>query len=532
MEKENKVGLTTIENLKNIYNLDYDLILDKVLNKTNFRDLTQIVFEIIDSFKKLNKNKDKIESVYDRLIEYSLETSLNVHLLNKSTNDGKQSIIKTPVSNYDLSNCDLFLNYLRNCYANCSYQMKFILFKLYFIYFIRFINLNIKSILNLSQLPEDLVSAISDESTIADVKVNSFDFLVKFFNLITSNANNIDEMKKNNLIRYFVDISLTILYEQDNDSDPNVIKLCINTLSKLALLNEQLKCLILNKLYQKLLNNLALNDTSLTSESKKRLESFIQDSNLNLLTSLADYIVQLPSNENQVNYLNKLEYWHLIQIGLTHTNSLTRKRALYLLKRTNDLAMVNKQEINSEYFDVYESSAKVFLYEATWSIWNDYFLCIELLEESSVHIIKPSLVKVNNLIDAVKSNRFHFTWLIALFSRAFLHESKFIVRWAVSTFLQSDLHLKTTSNKEITNYSINRINSFILGPLMIILQKSHLYYRAEDTCFIENCPKIAHLLSNFIQSYLQSLPNFKQRGLFFIFIFYLKFNLISKNLIN
>lgn len=521
MEKENKVSLTTIENLKNIYNLDYELILDKVLNKSNFRELTQIVFEIIDSFKKLNINKDKVESIYDKLIEYSLEASVNIHLVNKSTNGKKQLIIKTPISNYDFSNYDLILNYLRNCYADCSYQMKFNLFKLYFIYFTRITNLNVKSISNLSQLPDDVVLAISDESITVLNMNNSFDFLVKFFNIITSNLNNNDEIKNDNLIQYFIDISLTILYEQDNGSDTNITKLCINTLSKLALLNEQLKCLILNKLYQKLVNNLALNDTSLTSESKKRLESFIQDSNLNLLTSLADYIVQLSSNEKQVNYLNKLEYWQLVQTGLAHTNSLTRKRALYLLKRTNDLALVNHKEINSDYFDLYENSAKVHLYQATWSIWNDYFLCIELLEESSVHIIKPSLAKVNNLIDAVKSNQFHFTWLLVLFNRAFLHESKFIVRWAVTTFLQSDLHVKITSSKEMIN-GVNRMNSFLLGPLMIILQKSHLYYRAEDTSFIEYCPKIAHLFSKFLQSYLQSLPNFEQRGLFLFKIIYSK----------
>jgi hypothetical protein len=512
MERENNVSRTTIENLKSIYNLDYDLILDKVLDKTNFRELTQIVFEIIGSFQKINKNKDKIESIYDRLIEYSLETSLNIYLVNKSTNGCKQLIIQTPISNFDLSNCELILNYLRNCYLDCSCQMKFILFKLYFIYFTRFTNVNVKSICNLSQLSNDLVSAISDESVTVNLN-KSFDFLVKFFNIITSNLNNVDEIKNNSLIQYFVDLSLIILYEQDNGSDPNIIKLCINTLSKIALLNDEFKCLLLNKLYQRLVNNLAINDNCLTSESKKRLESFIQDSNLNLLTSLADYIVQLPSNGTQVNYLNKLEYWQLIQTGLAHTNSLTRKRALYLLKRTNDLALVNRIEINSEYFDIYDSSTKVHLYEATWSIWNDYFLSIELLEETSVHIIKTSLVKVNNLIDAVKSNKFHFTWLLALFSRAFLHESKFIVRWAVSTFLQSDLHLKIASTKDTKNV-INRMNTFLLGPLMIVLQKSHLYYRAEDTTFIENCPKIAHLFSKFFQSYLQSQPNYDLRGEF------------------
>lgn len=95
----------------------------------------------------------------------------------------------------------------------------------------------------------------------------------------------------------------------------------------------------------------------------------------------------MKSSSRQLEFLSKSEFWHLIQTGLTHTNSLTRKRALYLLKRTTDFALVNKIKINSAYHDQYlngSETVNVNLFNAESSLWNDFFLCIELLEETSV----------------------------------------------------------------------------------------------------------------------------------------------------
>lgn len=97
---------------------------------------------------------------------------------------------------------------------------------------------------------------------------------------------------------------------------------------------------------------------------------------------------------------------------------------------------------------------------------------------NKVHIIKPSLVKLNTIIEAIKSNRFHYSWLLVLISRAFLHESKYIVRWAVNTFLQSDIHLKIKNLKSenIPNF-LRVFNSFLFKPFILILQKSYVFKR-------------------------------------------------------
>lgn len=86
-----------------------------------------------------------------------------------------------------------------------------------------------------------------------------------------------------------------------------------------------------------------------------------------------------------------------------------------------------------------------------------------------------------SLIEAAKSNKFHYSWLLVLLNRAFFHESKVIVKWAVAAFLQSNMHtlIKRIPSEQAKNFknTLDKFNSFIMGPLMLILQKFYLYNR-------------------------------------------------------
>ncbi|CAF0769437.1 unnamed protein product, partial [Brachionus calyciflorus] len=98
-----------------------------------------------------------------------------------------------------------------------------------------------------------------------------------------------------------------------------------------------------------------------------------------------------------------------------------------------------------------------------------------------------------------------------LISRAFLHESKFIVRWAVNTFLQSNIHLliekiHPESVEKRTKF-INVIDNFVFKPFLVTIQKSHIFKKSEDSQYVESCPKVANALSDFLRSYMTVLPN-------------------------
>ena len=157
--------------------------------------------------------------------------------------------------------------------------------------------------------------------------------------------------------------------------------MCINAVSNICHSANSFKEMVLEKSFKKLKETAQLIDTS----EKKRLESFIQDSNLGLFTSLAEFFMPVGSQQTNIEYLKLTEFWHMIQVGLSHTNSLTRKRALYLLKRTTDIASVNKVDVTSNFVDVSEKEKKnVYLYDSKSKIWNEYFLCLEMMEETSV----------------------------------------------------------------------------------------------------------------------------------------------------
>jgi len=119
-----------------------------------------------------------------------------------------------------------------------------------------------------------------------------------------------------------------------------------------------------------------------------------------------------------------------------------------------------------------------------------------MMEETSVHIVKPRLLIVSeSLVPAVvQTGELHFTWVLVLLSRA-----KFIVRWAMRTFLQSGLKIETDLDYKFTN-------RFLLGPFMGVLQKGFLYQKAEDNLFDDKCPKIGGLVADFFGQYVGGMP--------------------------
>jgi hypothetical protein len=505
-----------IENLRDIYKFDFKHFLTSVVTQENFFEHYQLIEEIFESLKSDTKNSTEsrqlLESVSDKLLNFCLSRLFVDVAENQFRVDSQQL-------DFNNLNANEIINFVRLCSSFCSTNIATALFKVFIVYIIKIMVVNKLNYSKYSALGSELglnekFFATSNETGNV-IEIKQVNFLLNLFNLIASNnlkSINFETIKSNQkLLEILIDASLFTLHKLN---DNNLLgKLCINTLTKLGYINKTIRNSVLVQVFERLKENLqgeviyqkaSQTIINYVNDSKKRLESFIQDLDLNLLASLGDHIAESAldsvSDPKYINYLTKSQFWHLIQSCLAHTNSLSRKQALYLLKRSIDLALVNKIEMNSSYYDTFsvidsnqnnlvqmngESKSnvlKVNLFQATWSAWNDFFLCIELLEETSVHVIKPVLCKVNNIIDAIKSNQFHYSWLFALISRAFLHESKFIVRWAVSTFLQfdlSELTLKAASGPDTPTREnlMLKINDFIFGPFILIMQKFYLYHK-------------------------------------------------------
>jgi hypothetical protein len=292
--------------------------------------------------------------------------------------------------------------------------------------------------------------------------------LNNYYNIIMQQSSDCIIRENRELLENLIEITLKFLFEIDN-TNIILIRICVNTIEKLLKVNLNLKAFILDKCLQ--LTKSSYEDLSSLILNKKRLESHCEDINMFLLTTIADYIIVNESNGDN-GYLNKYQFWYLLQTSLIHTNALTRKRGLYLLKRTIDFSLTNKTRITCD-----EEKNFCFLFDSSLSIWTDFFLCIELFEETSIHVIKPCLSKIDNILEEVRNGRLHLTWLLILIQRALTHESKFMIRWSLAYFYQANFFDLFEKNYYEAKNFMKILNSFIMGPLFVVLQEAFLYYK-------------------------------------------------------
>lgn len=377
METETKESL--INSLRQILNLDLSQFLTTKLNEHNFLDYFHLVLEIFND----NSVPPEVKSTNsDKLLDYCMS---------------KLSL----KSDFDLTKThpihDQLLKYIRLCAPYASKVTVDEFFKVYVVYFVKLLIVNklnpvgwddnLAKFLNLNRTNVDVSNEIG-----TGPNAKQINFLTDCFSLMvnetTFESTKSDDQKR--LVVFLIDNSLKLLYELNDYDCVQLNKLAVNNLTKLASVSAQLKIFILGKIYNdymKIESETSSSSSSNTSnDTKKRLESHFKNVDLNLLTSLADYFltnVDELTHQPDAYFLDKSEYWILIQNGLCHTNSFTRKQALYLLKRTNDLASVCKLNINSNYVDSFANKT-LHLYESSWPCWDDFYLCIELFEETSV----------------------------------------------------------------------------------------------------------------------------------------------------
>lgn len=100
-----------------------------------------------------------------------------------------------------------------------------------------------------------------------------------------------------------------------------------------------------------------------------------------ILCGLADFF----SSPGNYNLFDKADFWEIIQKGLVLNEPLSRKRAMYLLKRALDL--LDKQP--SDLSVMSEKGCCIFYWssgkkESLMSTWQDFVLLMETLDEKQV----------------------------------------------------------------------------------------------------------------------------------------------------
>ncbi|CAH1792156.1 unnamed protein product, partial [Owenia fusiformis] len=209
------------------------------------------------------------------------------------------------------------------------------------------------------------------------------------------------------------------------------------------------------------------------------------------------------------------KFWEIIQYGISHKNPLSRKRSMYLLKRMVDTCEHQKQNLT---FAFGPDNVPIFQWskkdgEKLSSIWEDYFLLMETLDEKQTHVIRPVMPRFENLVNAscatTIGTTFHTSWLCTIIKRASIHESANILRWAVQSLFDIDLKLCPMLEQGC--------DKFFCGELVKILTDSSLYARSFEGC-LGSIPPLAKSLGTFLTNCHDVIEPLKRTQFFESFI--------------
>ncbi|XP_069000980.1 probable methyltransferase TARBP1 [Embiotoca jacksoni] len=233
------------------------------------------------------------------------------------------------------------------------------------------------------------------------------------------------------------------------------------------------------------------------------------------LTALSDHLLNPhnpPSSSSSPDPRVSLQFWRMVQDGLIHRDSVSRKRALYLLKRCAALSEEEGLDCPSSpsgedetLFKWSRSRTKVLR-----EFWEDYALVMETLEENQVHVVRPVLNRIDTLIQTTVNDSqapgqglFHPSWLLCVYQRMFHSENKSLMREGVC-------HLLELQGLQQSTFAL-AFSQFIVGPFMDVLSESSLFHRSVGQS-VGDCPELAVKLQAFLATLFSSLSPEDQGG--------------------
>ncbi|KAK6293826.1 hypothetical protein J4Q44_G00361520, partial [Coregonus suidteri] len=257
------------------------------------------------------------------------------------------------------------------------------------------------------------------------------------------------------------------------------------------------------------------------SDSSNTNSPVVTERTLLCLTALSDYLfppakLQLHTPPQSLSYTRpdprrSLQFWRILQDGLTHKDNVSRKRALYLLKRCVALSEDEAAEFPSSSVSI-EDDEIIFRWAPDRSkllreFWEDYALVMETLEENQIHVVRPVLNRIHTLIQTAANDSqgvslFHPSWLLGVYHRMFHSENKSVMREGVC-------HLLVLQVVRRPAFAL-AFSQFIVGPFMDVMSESSLFHRTAGQS-VGECPELGVKLQVFMVRFFSSLPQ-ENRG--------------------
>uniref|UniRef100_A0A3Q3IHR2 tRNA (guanosine(18)-2'-O)-methyltransferase TARBP1 n=1 Tax=Monopterus albus TaxID=43700 RepID=A0A3Q3IHR2_MONAL len=222
------------------------------------------------------------------------------------------------------------------------------------------------------------------------------------------------------------------------------------------------------------------------------------------LTALSDHLLKAHSMASGApDPRLSLQFWRMVQDGLTHRDGVSRKRALYLLKRCVALSeeegldcLLSPSGEDEMLFKWAPNRSKLLR-----EFWEDYALVMETLEENQIHVVRPVLNRIDTLIqttvnDSQGQGLFHPSWLLCVYQRMFHSENKSLMREGVC-------HLLELQVLQLPAFAL-AFSQFITGPFMDALSETSLFHRSVGQS-VGDCPELGAKLQVFMATFFSSL---------------------------
>ncbi|KAI6648804.1 methyltransferase TARBP1-like [Oopsacas minuta] len=190
------------------------------------------------------------------------------------------------------------------------------------------------------------------------------------------------------------------------------------------------------------------------------------------------------------NYHKTDIYWTIIQQGLIHSDSLTRKQSIFLLKKGAGLLT---KHVTPDLPNCVGFLRNLDPQSEVCENWLTIIYLFETYEETQTHILRSSLPLLYSLANFVKkeeelahTNSIHYSWLLILYLRIFSHESRLVQSWGIKAVL--DCPISHCTQPEVV--------SFITESLIMGLNVSSI--------FISN-PQIIGSISKFLSRFFSGI---------------------------
>ncbi|KAF9418345.1 hypothetical protein HW555_004775 [Spodoptera exigua] len=176
---------------------------------------------------------------------------------------------------------------------------------------------------------------------------------------------------------------------------------------------------------------------------------------LKVLSCLSDYYLPTPDAKGDSQFVSEIvhqyNFWEIVLFGMMSDNAAIRKISVYLTKKAIDSIIAAKKDVkviylNEAIFQWNNGNAK-----ALKTMWDNFFILIDSLEEKQGNIVLPSL----KLFESVNIGDW---WLNSAFNMGLKHENTQVRLKCMEYKLRTKIRNETEA--QILLEAINDINLF------------------------------------------------------------------------